>query len=238
MSTVAHWLSALVATDSPALPALALQQWALRLQWALLLSWLGMVLALWVARRQTPRQRQSVAQGAAVVSAAAVLLLPGDWGPAFWLGLAFQWPSLLATVLCASLLWQGLRPPVPSSAGLVPLVPAAVLVLLGWLLLADTFALLPVHLYAWGFSPLAFAGLVALALAWWLWPLAGRGVSHIACALCLLAALLLHGLTRLPTGNVWDAVLDPWLWVVLQAWLVRHLLRSGRGSDGKAPVLR
>jgi hypothetical protein len=25
---------------------------------------------------------------------------------------------------------------------------------------------------------------------------------------------------RLPSGNVWDAILDPWAWLVLQGWLL------------------
>jgi hypothetical protein len=28
---------------------------------------------------------------------------------------------------------------------------------------------------------------------------------------------------RLPTGNVWDAVLDPWLWVLAQYLALRQL---------------
>jgi hypothetical protein len=32
--------------------------------------------------------------------------------------------------------------------------------------------------------------------------------------------LLLFALTRLPTGNVWDALLDPITWVGLQLWLL------------------
>jgi hypothetical protein len=37
--------------------------------------------------------------------------------------------------------------------------------------------------------------------------------------------LLLFAATRLPTGNVWDAILDPWLWLLLQLVLLRRLLR-------------
>jgi hypothetical protein len=33
------------------------------------------------------------------------------------------------------------------------------------------------------------------------------------------------GIWRLPTGNAWDAVLDPWLWLVLQGYLVRAAWR-------------
>jgi hypothetical protein len=33
--------------------------------------------------------------------------------------------------------------------------------------------------------------------------------------------VLLFVLLRLPTGNVWDAVLDPWLWLGLHWVLLR-----------------
>jgi hypothetical protein len=29
-------------------------------------------------------------------------------------------------------------------------------------------------------------------------------------------------LTRLPTGNMWDAMLDPFLWIYLHVWLFRR----------------
>jgi hypothetical protein len=39
--------------------------------------------------------------------------------------------------------------------------------------------------------------------------------------------LALFVLLRLPTGNVWDALLDPWLWLLLQAdWLQRRVRRA------------
>jgi hypothetical protein len=36
-------------------------------------------------------------------------------------------------------------------------------------------------------------------------------------------ALMVFVLWRLPTGNVWDAVLDPWLWVALHFYLGRRV---------------
>jgi hypothetical protein len=61
----------------------------------------------------------------------------------------------------------------------------------------------------------------ALAVAVWL-PRSRMAVWHAA--LVPLALLLLVAL-RLPTGNVWDAVLDPCVWLVLQVMLVRRWLR-------------
>jgi hypothetical protein len=90
---------------------------------------------------------------------------------------------------------------------------------LGWVLLLDTFAVLPVQLYAWGFSPAAVA-LVVLATAL-PWAISLRGpLDPLAWTAPLAVALFV--LLRLPTGNVWDAVLDPWLWVVLQVILVQR----------------
>ncbi len=40
-----------------------------------------------------------------------------------------------------------------------------------------------------------------------------------------IAVLLLYILLRLPTGNAWDAVLDPVLWVWLQMDALRRLRR-------------
>jgi hypothetical protein len=44
------------------------------------------------------------------------------------------------------------------------------------------------------------------------------------------AALLLFAATRLPTGNVWDALIDPWLWLFLNGALFRTLYRRWRGA--------
>jgi hypothetical protein len=33
---------------------------------------------------------------------------------------------------------------------------------------------------------------------------------------------------RLPTGNLWDALLDPWLWLLLHAILLRRILSKRR----------
>jgi hypothetical protein len=103
------------------------------------------------------------------------------------------------------------------------------LVLLGYLLLLDTFAVLPLQIYTWGFSPVLLLGLTALALLPGL--LRGRTSGATGPALWIAPlALLLFAATRLPTGNVWDALLDPWLWLLLQGLLVHHLLRRWRGS--------
>jgi hypothetical protein len=100
-------------------------------------------------------------------------------------------------------------------------------VLLGWALLLDSLALLPVQLYAWGFSPAAvglvlLAGLVPWAIGAGKRPL-GRSREWV-----VPVAVLVFVVLRLPTGNVWDAVLDPWLWLVLHVFAARELRRRWR----------
>ena len=64
--------------------------------------------------------------------------------------------------------------------------------------------------------------LAALALALLPWIVSGaQGLRQPAVG-SLLAALILFLLTRWPSGNLWDAVLDPWLWLVALV----HLLRA------------
>ena len=90
----------------------------------------------------------------------------------------------------------------------------ALALVLGAVLLADMFILLPFSLYRWGFSSFAFGLLLAVALLVWLVARSetSRRDARLACA-----ALALFALTRLPSGNVFDALIDPWLWMVLLA---------------------
>ena len=93
---------------------------------------------------------------------------------------------------------------------------------LGWVLLLDTFALWPFSLYAFGFSPAAVLVVALCAVVPWV-----IGSTHNTWRLPLVllgGVLWAHVVLRLPTGNVWDALLDPWLWAALQlAWLPRVL---------------
>ena len=232
------WLSALLASDAPALPAAWLMRLDLSLGWALVLAlagalagarltlavrrWLALVLAFWT-------------------------LLPGMLTPDYWLGLAFHAPSLSASLVCAGLLQQqlfpgGLRQAWPQQPGRFARWPAGVqalvwlALLLGYALLLDTFAVLPAELYAWGFSPAALLVLLPLSLLPWVLTGARRksvqapGLVQWVVPL----SLLLFAATRLPTGNVWDALLDPWLWLLLHGVLLRQFCRRWRASRGFA----
>jgi hypothetical protein len=211
--TLLPWLHHMVATNAAALPLRGVMQVHLAVGWAVVLAWLG----VWVLKQHKQQ-----------MCAAAVLalwaLVPGPWSPTYWLGLAFQAPSVLSVLLCAVLLHRALTQQVVTDAvvrssrnSLLAFVIMGAA--LGWVLLLDTFAVLPVQLYAWGFSPAAVA-LVVLATAL-PWAISLRGpLDPLAWTAPLAVALFV--LLRLPTGNVWDAVLDPWLWVVLQVILVQR----------------
>lgn len=212
------FLSALVSMQTPLLPQLFIARLYTALAWGVVLA----CAALWLLRQRD-------VQDTRLLRGLPLFLLiwclwPGEWSPTFWLRLAFRAPSVTGTLLCAWALAAYYRP-VPVRATLPDelRVWAPIPVILGWVLLLDSFAVWPVSLYAWGFAPLALGALVLLGLLPWLL----RGAW--ALSVLVSSALLLYVLLRLPTGNVWDALIDPWLWVVLQLdWLRRKLRRSRR----------
>lgn len=224
-ATVWGWMSALGALDTAALPSPWLMRWSLCLGWGVVLAWAGAALAQALPRRGR-------------LAVAALLFawcwVPGPLAPVHWLGLAFQMPSNSTVLLCAVLLQAQCF---PAAQGLVPepravhrgvLWLAALGVVAGWLLLLDTLAWLPVPWYAWGFSPLA-SGLVWLVtvLPWVLGP-GPQSLGRVGWVAPL--AVVVFVVLRLPTGNVWDAVLDPWLWVALHVYAVRVLWRGRRAA--------
>ena len=201
-------MHALLSTQTPLLPAPGVARVYLSLGWGLVLAWV----AIWLAQgRAMPAWLRHWLPLALLL----LCLLPGPASPAYWLGLAFRAPSVLLTLLAASAVLRHYRPQAAWPVPLGPLRPwALVPVLWGWALLLDTFALWPVSLYALGFAPLTLAVLVLLGLLPWL--LRGAGSA----SMLLTAALVCYVGLRLPSGNVWDALLDPWLWLLLQLdWL-------------------
>ena len=240
---VAGWITQALATDAPLLPTLdAMQVW-LHLGWSVVLAWLAASLVR--------RGRWTVALLVALWAWA-----PGAYSPAYWLGLAFQGPSVATVLLCAGGLWEGLGL-APHSWNIAPaawvaqrsaqvkeetaqragdteqnavplklLADRRILVLsvlgavTGWALLLDTLALLPLQMYAWGFSPLAVGLISVTALLPWVWGLAGGTAPAWRLAVVPLSVLVFV-VWRLPSGNVWDAVLDPLLWIALQVQLAR-----------------
>ena len=224
---MAGWLAQALATDSPALPTAGVMQVWLHLGWSVVLAWLG----VWLMGRLLvgPVQTRWL-QWLPGLCLAAWAWVPGPGGAAYWLGLAFQAPSISSVLLCAALL--GVRWRVPGGAGATlrlwgsgcscggpALWIAALVALLGWTLLLDSFAVLPMQLYAWGFSPAALFLVVLLALLPWVFggPMAVWAVAAVAA--------LVFVVWRVPSGNVWDALLDPWLFLALQVWVLKQGLK-------------
>lgn len=214
-------LNLLSATGQPVLPGPGVMRLVLHGVWAIVLGCGALGLA--------GRLKRPYRWGLAVL-VMAWTLLPGPASPAHWLGLAFQTPSLMTAVLgLAWLVDRARRAPkaeraAADSGGPALKILAVVGVGLGWVLLLDTLAWLPVSVYAWGFSSATFAAAVLFTLLLWLAVGAanGRRQAPGLRAFCLLLSVLaLFALTRLPSGNVWDALIDPWLWVALQlGWLI------------------
>lgn len=208
----------LFSTQTPALPTPALVHIYLTLSWTVVLGGL----AAWLAGRLHAKNAWVRLLAATVV---LWCLLPGPWSPVYWLGLAFRAPSVTSVMLCAGLFWRPSRETDGLQAsGKIALYGVASGIVMGWLLLFDTFAVWPVSLYALGFSP-ALLGVTAL-LACTPWLLGGQ--TPRAGLVWSLGALLGYVLLRLPTGNLWDALLDPGLWVAMQLYAVWHVLRYWR----------
>ena len=213
----------LLFSSNPWLPGSVVSWLSLHLGWAVVLGSGVWLICHWLL----PRYRW--------VLALLVLLwtlLPNAASPAFWLGLAFQSPSLMSVVLCVG--WLMPRPGREPGAAADAQAQKILLVLgtiLGWVLLLDTLAWFSVSIYAWGFGSSAVA--LALVVAMLLWLLIGFPVSAL-----LLVVLALFVLTRAPTGNLWDALLDPLLWLALQFGWLFSLVRPYWTSRRSSPATR
>lgn len=215
------FLNTLWSAGTPVLPNPAAMRVALHVVWAIVLGSGALLMSGKLAR---PYQL-----GLSFLLMSWTLV-PGAASPAYWLGLTFQTPSLMSAVIgLAWFLYRARREPgafVPIRSRQIDALKilGAAGVVLGWVLLLDTLAWLPVSVYAWGFSSAAVGAVALVAtLLWLVWGRAGasRMAPGLLGPLLILFVLTLFVLTRLPTGNVWDALLDPWLWVGLQVgWLV------------------
>lgn len=233
MMDIPVFLTTLSSASNALLPHAALTGVALVVSWAAVLVSGTLLLTRRLAR---PYQL-----GLALL-VLVLTLLPGTSSPAYWLGLSFQTPSLTSGVICLAWALSRVRFNPGRVASLVSgqsnslKIWSLMGVVLGWVLLLDTLAYFSTSVYAWGFSPAAvLAVLVTAALFWLVW--GGAAAQHMGLGwlgpLLVLSVIALFVLTRLPTGNVWDALMDPWLWAALQAgWLftaARRLTRWLRG---------
>jgi hypothetical protein len=176
------------------------------------LSWALVVSA--VVLRLTSRFKASLWLAAVV---GVVMLLPHTPASGY-LALAFQTPSL---VLVAWAMWcwadvLQMRSPVATT----PTSVAWMGVLLGWALVADTLNYWPAwfnpQLYALGFTSAGLWLVLAISAVVLLWVQPTK--RWVFSVVFVLAAYVL---LRLPTGNVWDAVLDPFVWLALHVQLWR-----------------
>ncbi|NHZ90302.1 hypothetical protein F2P45_14935 [Massilia sp. CCM 8733] len=184
------------------LPELDWQIFYGRVAWAIVLA--ALISAAWPRAWALSRARLA----AIAVCAAVLQALPGEGAPAYWLGLVFQWPSALLVGLSAAKLhfaWQGKPEKKVMSAQLAALIAVA-----GAALYLDAIGLLSLGLFYAGFGPRG-APLLALLLAVLCSAAIVRGQARVQ-SVAVLGALLLFAVPRLPTGNLWDALLDPLLW--------------------------
>jgi hypothetical protein len=232
-----HWPWDASASITPSLLALSV---GMHLGWALTLG-AGSAFLLRTAKVTNVTSRRIVA-----LLIALLCLLPNEWSPSWWLGLAFQTPSLTLQGLCGLYLYQHLKvqagttmpltdsttPPVQSRW---PLSLLLVAIIAGWVLALDTFALFDIALYAIGFTP--YAVLAALFFACLLQLISARSghAQHTRhyreLAAIVLIAIVVHLLVRVPTGNLWDALLDPWLWVIAHGLAIYVVLRKTRSRQ-------
>lgn len=192
------------------------------LEWQLVygrVAWL-VILATFVAALLPVAWRNSRTKiRGLLLGTAALMALPGEFSPSYWLVLAFQWPSGVLLGYCL----LRLRATGPGKPGIafMPAAMAAVIAPVGAVLYLDAIGVLSLGLYYRGFGPTG-APVLAMAAALACAFLIVRGRARPA-AIILLAAVALFSVLRLPTGNLWDTLLDPLLWV----WAVLSLAIAG-----------
>jgi len=226
------WLAQVMSIDTPLLPSASALLWGRPFAWVVVLS----ALLCYLLARGWPRT-VGVAWIRWLVLAVtgACVFLWGSYSPAFGLALIFQMPSLTAVVLCAVYFTRVSRggfatAPDAGANRELPMLQqpwhlglVGMAVLLGWVLMLDTFAALPIQWYAWGFAPAAPAVAMLVLLLPWVFC---RDARQLGWSMWVLpCAIVLFVVSRFPTGNLWDALLDPCLWLILQGLLVRETWR-------------
>lgn len=166
-----------------------------------------------------------------------ITVVPTSWSLSHWLGLAYQTPSLVTQGLAVLYLLRSIS----ERSAIVPgqmqgrtRWPISLLlagIILGWILMLDTLAIFPVSIYAYGYSKEAAIFGLVLAAVFWVFSIKSLSMHDGRCtrrlAILLLFAVATFTFTRLPSGNAWDAMLDPWLWLVAHGALVAQFLKAG-----------
>lgn len=214
------------------LPDLALQIVYGRLAWALVAAAVLLAALPTMLRAALPVVSSKIVwrtKAAAVALTLLLMALPGAASPAYWLTLVFQYPSGLLlgfSVVSLAARWQGL--PVCFVLRRDLALPLAVL---GLVLYLEAFGLLALGLYYGGFGAAAAPLLACVAAAACAVAIIRRRATGTAAA--LLIGVLLFSLLRLPTGNLWDALLDPllWSWAVASSIVaVRQAIAARRAA--------
>jgi hypothetical protein len=96
-------------------------------------------------------------------------------------------------------------------------------------LLLDTLGWGGTFIYAWGFGPVVPVAVLlgcaaALALAAW----HPQPAHQTRWLWLLIGAMGLFVLARAPSGNAWDAISDPWLWLIANGCCAAPLWRMAR----------
>jgi hypothetical protein len=211
------------------LPPLGLQILYAHLAWAMVLGAAG-VGVLWRIRPFSTR-----AAAVWLLFSFVVCLLPDRASVAYWLGLAMQMPSAFLLSLCVLAVWN--RGQARPEDRILPTGLAIGLVLAGAVLYADSWGWIHLGLYVRGFGPeAARAGLlIGLAAV-----VAVVGGLPRRASLAAMASLVLFAVWRLPTGNIWDALLDPLLWgwaifSLVARWRTRRRDRRRQAAAASSP---
>ena len=204
------------------LPDLASQIVYGRIGWAIVAA--TVVCALWRGAASLSRPRLA----AIMAGAMALMTLPGNLSPVWYLGLAFQYPSGLLVGCCLVRLterWGGNR-----RSGAMPPALAGVLAVAGTMLYLDAVGFLTSGYYYAGFGD-TLAPVVAVIMAGACVLAIVRGHAR-GTAAAVLGAVVLFSVLRLPSGNLWDALLDPLLfgWAIVTL-LVAALRRTSSDAD-------
>jgi hypothetical protein len=218
-------------------PSLAMASMDRHLGWALTLT----AVTLFILQRAPQVVRFGLAATVFLIA-----LVPTTWSLSHWLGLGYQTPSLVTQGLALLYLLRIFSAREVAARGQVsadakwPLSVLLVGIVVGWILVLDTFAILPISLYAFGYSE--EAAIFGLVLATVFWTISMRSASmhegqrarHLA--VVLLFAIAIYTFIQLPSGNAWDAMIDPWLWLLAQGALLVRSVRFAMASYSPAPV--
>lgn len=143
-----------------------------------------------------------------------VSLLPMPWGLGIWVRSYLGEFSITLGVMCIMFMQHRLGGRWFLPAGEVRLMALLVVGTAAWFY-PMSLGLTYIDPYAWGFGDFRFSA-VLLLMGLVAWVMRAYGIC-----LMLVAAQCAFGLRLLPSDNLWDYLLDPWLVAWSLGWLVR-----------------